>query len=221
MRWLLLLALVCSSVTAYAQPAPDKAALRREKIKDRIRALRAYTLTAELQLDERTAAKLFPVLAKFDNEFDKLLAARMDIQRRLDAAGSVKDPKVVDKLIDEAVANQRALWGTEDARLAQLRKILTPAQTARVLVVLPAMERKIQNQLRRAVQRQQRKLANPRGGSRPVDPFADDDEDGVDPFADAPRPPPQKMRKAGKRQQRPPGAKPCNPFEDPAGCPQK
>ena len=214
MRWLVLFVLLFSSVTTYAQPAPDKAAQRREKIKDRIRALRAYTLTAELQLDEQTAAKLFPVLAKFDTEFDKLLSARMDIQRRLEGAGTVKDPKVIDKLIDEAVANQRALWDTEDKRLAQLRKILTPAQTARVLVVLPAMERKIQNQLRRAVQRQQRKLAEPRAG---VDPFADDD--GVDPFADAPTPPPQKARKAGKQQA--PGAKPCNPFSDPMGCPQK
>src|SRR5262245_32359907 len=130
MRWLLFLLFALSS-TAIAQPKP-------EKIKERIRALRAYTLTAELQLDEPTAAKLFPTLAKFDGEFDKLLQQRIDIQRRLDASGDIKDPKAVDKLIDEAIANQRALWDTEDKRLAELRKILTPAQTARVLVVLPA-----------------------------------------------------------------------------------
>src|SRR6187551_2507408 len=99
MRWLVLFALVFSSVTAVAQPAPDKAAQRREKIKERIRALRAYTLTAELQLDEQTAAKLFPVLAKFDNEFDKLLQARVDLQRRLEASGTVKEAKAVDKLV--------------------------------------------------------------------------------------------------------------------------
>ena len=208
MRWLLLFALVFSSVTAVAQPAPDKAAQRREKIKERIRALRAYTLTAELQLDEQTAAKLFPVLSKFDNEFDKLLQARVDLQRRLEAAGTVKDPKAVDKLVDEAVANQRALWDTEDKRLAQLRKILTPAQTARVLIVLPAMERKIQNQLRRAVQRQQRKGAN-----QPVDPYGDDDEGAVDPFAEQPAP--RKQQKAA-----PAGKRPCDPFSDPAGCPK-
>jgi hypothetical protein len=211
MRWLLLFALVFSSVTAVAQPAPDKAAQRREKIKERIRALRAYTLTAELQLDEQTAAKLFPVLAKFDNEFDKLLQDRLDIQRRLESAGTVKDTKVVDKLIDEAVANQRALWDTEDKRLAQLRKILTPTQTARVLIVLPAMERKIQNQLRRAVQRQQRKAAN-----QPVDPYADDEIDPTDPFAEPPAP--RKMQKQQKAA--PAGKRPCDPFSDPAGCPK-
>jgi hypothetical protein len=213
MRWLLLVMLAFSSVTAFAQPAPDKAAMRRDKIKERIRALRAYTLTAELQLDEQTAAKLFPVLAKFDGEFDKLLQERMGIQNKLQVTGAIKDPKVIDKLIDEAVVNQRALWDTEDKRLAQLRKILTPAQTARLLIVLPAMERKIQNQLQRAVQRQQRKLANQRGG-QPVDPF--EDEDGVDPFAD---PPVQKNRKP-QRQQKAAPAKPCDPFSDPAGCPR-
>jgi hypothetical protein len=58
---------------------------------------------------------------------------------------------VLDKLIDEAVANQRAFWDSQERRLGELRKILTPAQVARVLVVLPALERKIQNQLQRAI----------------------------------------------------------------------
>ena len=176
-RLLVLIVLAVSATTTVAQPNPDRAAHRREKIKERIRALRAYTLTAELQLDEQTAAKLFPTLKKFDDAFDKLLQQRIDLQRRLDAAGDLKDAKAVDKLIDEAVANQRALWDTEDKRLAELRKILTPAQTARVLIVLPAMERKIQNQLRKAVQRNKapgrRKVVDP-FSSEPVDPYGDE-----------------------------------------------
>jgi hypothetical protein len=219
MRWFLLLALVLAPVSAHAQapgqtpplgaqqpPPPttrqerqqerqQRQQQKREDIKQRIRALRAYTLTEELALDEQTAGKLFPMLAKFDEEFDKLLQQRQDLQKRLNASGDVKDPKAVDKLIDEAIANQRALWDTEDKRLAQLRKILTPAQVARVLVVLPAMERKIQNQLRKAVQRPNQ--------PRNVDPFADDDE------APAPRPRQRKQQKAA------PGG--CDPFTG-VGC---
>lgn len=168
MRSVLLILMLLTS-TVVAQPAPAKQTDAREKIKQRIRALRAYTLTEELALDERTAAKLFPVLAKFDEEFDKLLVARIDLARRLENARDLKDPKAVDKLIDEAVANQRGLWDAEERRLAQLRKILTPAQTARVIVVLPRMERKIQNQLRRAVQRAQNR-------GEPVDPYGEDDD---------------------------------------------
>lgn len=149
MRILVVLIALFVAMPAVAQPAPQVD--RREKIKKKIRALRAYTLTEELSLDEATAGKLFPLLSRYDDEFDKLLVARVDLEKRLVTADQIKDPKQVDKLIDDAAANQRALWDTEAKRLTELRKILTPAQVARVLVFLPALERKIQNQLRRVV----------------------------------------------------------------------
>lgn len=130
---------------------PAGARERREQIKKKIRAMRAYTLTEELALDEQTAGKLFPVLSRYDDEIDKLLETRVDVQRRLRRADSLKDPKAIEQLIDEAVATQRGFWNLEDNRVADLRKILTPAQAAKLLIVLPALERKIQNQLRRAI----------------------------------------------------------------------
>lgn len=148
MRILIVLLALFIATPVVAQPAGPPVD-RREKIKKKIRALRAYTLTEELVLDEQTAAKLFPLLAKYDEDFDKLLVARIDLQKRLAGADQLKDAKQIDKLIDDATANQRALWDTESKRLAELRKILTPTQVARVMVVLPAIERKIQNQLRR------------------------------------------------------------------------
>jgi hypothetical protein len=124
---------------------------RRDQIKKKIRALRAYTLTEELALDEQTAGRLFPVLSRYDDETDKLLEKRADVQRRLRRVDSLKDPRAVERLLDEAVANQRGFWDLEDKRLAELRKILTAVQTAKLLVVLPALERKIQKQLRKAI----------------------------------------------------------------------
>jgi hypothetical protein len=198
-------------VPVLAQPAaapPD----RREKIKQRVRALRAYTLTEQLDLDETTAAKLFPALAKFDDEFDKLLLARADLQRRLEGAGTMNDPKAVDKLVDEAVANQKALWATEEQRLVQLRKILTPAQTARVLVVLPAMERKIQNQLKRAAQKPAGRAPDT-GGELTGNPFGKSPGEPIDPFAGPP--PAQKKRAAPAR---PAPSRPCDPFDQMKPC---
>jgi hypothetical protein len=152
-------ALLGASPVASAQPAAPAAAKsasdaqqRRDKIKQRIRALRAYTLTEELELDEATAGKLFPALAKYDDEFDRLLHARADLQRRLEAADG-DAAAAIDKLVDEAAANQRAIWDTETRRLDQLRKILTPKQVARILIVLPALERKLQDELRKVVQK--------------------------------------------------------------------
>jgi hypothetical protein len=209
MRFVLVLLVLASAVPVLAQPAaapPD----RREKIKQRVRALRAYTLTEQLDLDETTAAKLFPALAKFDDEFDKLLLARADLQRRLEGAGTMNDPKAVDKLVDEAVANQKALWATEEQRLVQLRKILTPAQTARVLVVLPAMERKIQNQLKRAAQKPAARAPDASGELR--NPFGKSPGGPVDPFSDA-RPPKHRAAPA-----QPAPSRPCDPFDQMKPC---
>ena len=112
---------------------------------------------------------MFPALAKYDDEIEKLLVQRAELALRLEQAGKA-DAKAVDQLIDDALANQRALWNIEEKRVADLRKILTPAQTARLLVVLPKLERKIQNQLRRAV----RGAAKARGPRAQTD---DDDDD--------------------------------------------
>ncbi|MBA3395585.1 MAG: hypothetical protein H0T89_23250 [Deltaproteobacteria bacterium] len=166
----------------------DRQLDRRDAVKKKIRAMRAYTLTEELELDEKSAAKLFPVLAKWDEVSDKLIVQRLDVQRRLAAATAVPgDPKVLDKLIDEAIANQKAFWDLEDKRLSELRKILTPTQTARLIVVLPAFERRIQKQLQTVTRRR-----TPRR-DRMQDPFAGEDEerdadrDLLRPDATAPR----------------------------------
>jgi len=178
----LALAVVLAAPAVDAQPAGPPNIARRERIKRKIRTLRAYTLTEELQLDEVTAGKLFPALAKWDDEFDKLLLQRADIEKRLKAADAIKDPRALDKLVDEAVANQRAFWDAQDKRLAELRRILTPAQTARLLVVLPVLERKIENQLRRAIRGGGPKAGGPKGdlGKNPYR-GGDEDDDAPPP----------------------------------------
>ena len=193
--WIVMLAIALGAPVAAAQPrqgpapapAPGPApapapgvpnAQRREEIKKKIRSLRAYALTTELSLDEKTGARLWPVLAKYDDEIDKLLQQRVDLQHRLKTSDQLKDAKAQDRLVDDAIANQKAFWSVEERRLAELRKILTPAQTARLLVVLPAFERKIQNQLRRAIVRKQIERAQ---GAQDPDDDDDDDDDAAPP----------------------------------------
>src|SRR5688572_11454046 len=90
------LAIVVVLLGAVAGPAD---ANPRDLIKKRIRALRAATLTDELALDEATAAKLFPVLAKWDAVADQLLRERADLVQKLAAVDTVKDAKAIDKLV--------------------------------------------------------------------------------------------------------------------------
>lgn len=208
MRRLLLSLVTCLAITAPAladRRAPDPvAATRREEIKKKIRTMRAYTLTEELGLDEATAGKLFPVLAKWDDVTDKLLAQRVDLTRQLRGAGQLP-PKAADRLIDDAIANQRAFWDLEDKRLAELRKILSPAQVAQLLVVLPQFERKIQNQLRKAITRPERRARNRGRAER------DDDEDEDD-GAPVELPGPEPARSGPPRRAVPPPSPPCDPF---------
>jgi Spy/CpxP family protein refolding chaperone len=174
---------------------------KREKIKQRIRALRAYTLTDQLNANDDTLGKLFPLLAHYDDEFDKLLQERAALHKQLDSAGDLKDPRAIDKLIDAAIANLRRFRDMEDQRLADVRKILTPAQTARLLIVLPEFERRIQNQLQRAIN-------NPGKGMRHPPNLDDDDIEPDEKPARRPRAAPRRGPLQG----------PCDPFDAVHGC---
>jgi hypothetical protein len=164
-------------------PDPQLAQDRREAIKKRIRVLRAATLTDELDLDEKTLARVLPVLAKYDDVTEDLLKKRIEIHQKLTTTDATRDPRGVDQLINQAIANQKAFWELEERRLAELRKILTPGQTARLLIVLPEFERKIQNQLRRAMMRAGAAGRGGRAGTpgRAMDLDTDDDDDDPTP----------------------------------------
>ena len=64
---------------------------------------------------------------------------------------AANDDQKLDRLIDQLVANQRARWDRELTRVAELRKLLAPRQAARLLDILPKIDRRILQGLRRAV----------------------------------------------------------------------
>jgi hypothetical protein len=201
MKWLV--ALLLASGPAFAQapgqtapiktaptvqtrdtPPPPPRETKRDRVKKRIRAMRAYALTTELGLEADDAGRLFPLLQKFDDEFDRLLVTRTQLQRKLDDTSGM-NAKTIDKLIDQSLANQRDFWNLEEKRIAELRKILTPPQVARLLVVLPALERRITNQLRQAA-----KPGGGGGGGGGRRGANVDDDDDVEPNeGPAPKPP--------------------------------
>lgn len=136
--------------TASAQPQ-GPAAGARERARQKIRALRAMILVQELGLDEATVARLGPVLAKHDDELARLGAERGDLRKALRAALDAGDDRKLDGIVDKLVANQRARWDAEQARFTEVRRLLTPRQAARMVEVLPQIDRRILQGLRRAV----------------------------------------------------------------------
>lgn len=162
-----------------AQP-PAAAGPARERLKQKLLALRAYRLTEELGLDPAGAAGVFPVLAKYDGQLEQLTVERVAINQKLRQAPS---GATADELINRAVANRRALLDVEERRLDELRKVLTPQQTARLLVVLPEIEAQLKRQIRQ--------IARKRGQDA-----AEGESPGLrDPFRQRDEPAPKKRRR--------------------------
>ena len=55
----------------------------RKEVQERMRALRAWRIVEELKLDESTSARLFPILAKFDEQELALATERRDIAQEI------------------------------------------------------------------------------------------------------------------------------------------
>jgi len=174
-RWLLVLGLalaVAAPAVVEAQPGNGRRAGggkvgKREKVKERIRAMRAWVLTEQLDLDAATAAKMFPVLARYDDELAKLLGERKQLRAQL-AAAQAGGGTTLDGLLDKLVVNQRARWSAEEQRFAELRTLLTPAQAAELLDLLPEVDRKILRGLRQAVDADT--MPDDAGGDAPIRP---------------------------------------------------
>ncbi len=171
-------------------PDPDgprrgpRALARRERLRDRIRTMRAWYLTEQLSLDDATAARLFPLLGRFDDRMEELHQRGVMLQRALrrEMAAATPDRPALNRLVDDLLAHYEDLYRVQRERFAAVRKVVTPEQSAKLLLVLPQIDDAIRRQIQRAVGRQknregQRKNRAGRRGLPPPDetaaPFGD------------------------------------------------
>lgn len=139
---------------AHATPAPtaDRRSpdqLRKEVV-ERMRALRAWRIVEELKLDETTSAKLFPILAKHDEQELALAAERHHIAqeiRHLLAAPQPDDAKLT-AAINRMLANRAKRHASKDEQIKDVRKVLTPVQQAKLVLLLPRLEREFARVIR-------------------------------------------------------------------------
>jgi hypothetical protein len=130
-----------------------RATARRERLRDRIRAMRAWYLTRELSLDDSTAGRLFPLLGRFDDRMEELhqrgVALQRALRREMDAAQP--DRAALDQLVNDLLAHYDDLYRAQRERIAAARKVVTPEQGARLLLILPRIDDAIRRQIRRAM----------------------------------------------------------------------
>lgn len=132
---------------------PKQVEQARVKLLQRIRAMRAQELALVLNPDTAAVNKVVELSSGFE---DRLLAARQDLRSQraeLDRllADAKADDSAITRATDELLARRRKLDDIEAERTAALRKVLTPAQFARLVVAWPRINRKIHAELYRAL----------------------------------------------------------------------
>jgi len=185
-----LLALCLLAGTAGAQRGPGAgrpgaAQADRDALKKRIRAMKVWYLTEELALDDATAARLFPVLGKYDDQLDALQVegARLRRELRKALAGRGNQAEAA-RLVDALLAHYDKVYQLQRDRFVAARKVLSAAQAGRLLMVLPRVDSAVRRQIGRVMRGQaglgkQRRGQRARRGMSPdlEDPYADDDDD--------------------------------------------
>ncbi|HMF41775.1 MAG TPA: hypothetical protein VKQ32_13950 [Polyangia bacterium] len=128
-----------------AAPSGDKRSpdQLRTEVLDRMRSLRAWRIVEELKLDENASARLFPILAKYDDEERALTAERRDITQEIKTllAAPKPDDAKLNVAINRMLANRQKRIASKDERIKELRKVLTPVQQAKLVLLLPRLER--------------------------------------------------------------------------------
>ncbi len=125
----------------------------RANLLTRVRALRTSALAEVLKPDADAVTKIVDIAAGFE---DRTLAARQEMRRlRHELEALLKLPKAddgaINKLVDEVSAQRNKLQQVDDERAAAMRKALTPSQYAKVMIAWPRINRKIQEQLFKAL----------------------------------------------------------------------
>ena len=120
---------------------------------ERMRSLRAWRVISELKLDEAASARVLAIFARYDEHDLALLAERRDINCELRAllAAPKPDDSHISRALDRLAATHSHRRVLHDERLDELRRVLPPLQQARLLLVLPGLERDFAHWGRQAI----------------------------------------------------------------------
>lgn len=98
-------------------------------------AERAKTIASGLDLDPAKTARVTSTLRLYDGQLIHLRDQRADLRRRMLAPGGDSQ-----RILNESIANARALLMADEMLVAELRMTLTAEQTVHVMVLLSASE---------------------------------------------------------------------------------
>ncbi len=142
---------------AQAEPRSERDSPERDKMRgeifDQLRTYRMWKITEELKLDQATAARLFPIFARYDEQSMDVGRQWGETYRDLKLALEAQKPDNarLETLMDRFVA-LRARRGTlEVDRSVAVRKVLTPVQSAKLIMLLPRIDDSFRHRIHEAL----------------------------------------------------------------------
>lgn len=126
-------------------PPPE----RREEIRKKIEAIRIWRLTEELKLDEKAAAKFFPVLSSLTQRRGELLRENGEAQRelRLYLESDRPDEKKIKASLDRLERNHHELMRLQEKEIEATKDYLTIEQQARYFLFQQDFQREIREMI--------------------------------------------------------------------------
>lgn len=121
----------------------DRPTRKRDRIHQRIELMKMWRLTEALELDQETAAKLFPVLREQEEKERKLRDNGRDILKEMKAELDKEEPdsRALSKLTKQYMQNERDIVDFRGKRLDELSKFLSEEQIAQMMLFVPRFER--------------------------------------------------------------------------------
>ena len=145
---------ICSegmAISAYGddlEGPPSKE--QREKVKKRIETMKMWKLTEALDLDEKTASRLFPMLNDYDKKREEV---EREIRKDIDflkEALQVKDESRIKDLLEVLEKQHNTLKSLGDEERDSLREVLTIEQQARYLIFRMEFRREMRKMITEA-----------------------------------------------------------------------
>ncbi|MEC4676819.1 MAG: hypothetical protein VST72_07885 [Nitrospirota bacterium] len=126
---------------------PDRPPSREqmEKVRERIEAIKIWKMTKALNLDEKTAARLFPLMNRFDKERGEIQRKIRDGLKEIKDGLKDKDDRQLIGIMEKLEDYHRELQRLKDREWAELKGILTVEQQARFLVFTEEFQNEIRN----------------------------------------------------------------------------
>src|SRR5262245_37955484 len=133
-------------------PPPQAPPGMRKAVRERMNILRAVKLTNALGLDETTAERFFPLLHRYDERLTPLHRQQGEFVMRLrvEVETGHPDPARLARIIDDLLTIRRQVAALEDERIREVRKVLSPIQQAKLVLVMPRIERDLRRTVRKA-----------------------------------------------------------------------